>query len=483
MKNTGGSIVGKYQGIPGRWLGIACLLVGLFGMLAPQISAEEDGVFASIRHYDGVDAANVDAIFRLSADGFLPIMRASDGFVGYYSMAGEGTVTAISLFESAEQASASNAAAQEFVSEQMAGLLPNAPQIIEGTLGVNFVAALQGEQQRQVKSLYASMRVYEGVTAADVAESNRLAEELLLPIFQEDPSYFASYAIFDDVDTLVVLSLYDDAEKAHAAHAAAAEFVAEHLAEQLPKAPARSDARIYVAGLAALQGGENLLPALPAPLQASARIYDGVDPAHHDELTQQVADGYLPLLQASEGFVGYYMMLTEEQLIALSLFETLEQAAASNESAADFVAENLAALLPSSPRIIAGELGLHAFSAMAGEQSPRHASLRIYENVKVEDVALINDMAAEQLLPQMLALDGFFAQHTLHHSDGTTAAFSITESAAAAAAANTLGRAFAAGEVAQWLTERPLSLEATVQVAALAELHDGENLLAEPMSS
>ena len=77
------------------------LLLCLLALLALPLTAgaDDDVVFASVRLYDGIDPADHSEIARLTAAGFLPIMRGSGGFVGYFLMPADDRLAAISLFD------------------------------------------------------------------------------------------------------------------------------------------------------------------------------------------------------------------------------------------------------------------------------------------------------------------------------------------------------------------------------------------------
>ena len=63
----------------------AVALLSLALLLAlPMPVGAEDGVFTSIRVYDGLDPDDTDELYRLTAEGFLQIIRDSEGFIGYY---------------------------------------------------------------------------------------------------------------------------------------------------------------------------------------------------------------------------------------------------------------------------------------------------------------------------------------------------------------------------------------------------------------
>jgi len=90
-------------------------------------------------------------------------------------------------------------------------------------------------------------------------------------------------------------------------------------------------------------------------MYATVRRYEGVtDPA---EAGRRVSDGFVPLISEVDGFVAYYWVdAGNGVMVSTSVFETQAGAEASNERAAGFVRENLAALLPNPPQITAGEV-------------------------------------------------------------------------------------------------------------------------------
>ena len=90
-------------------------------------------------------------------------------------------------------------------------------------------------------------------------------------------------------------------------------------------------------------------------MYATVRRYQGVtDPA---EAGRRVSDGFVPLISGVDGFIAYYWVdAGNGVMVSTSVFETQAGAEASNERAAGFVRENLAALLPNPPQITAGEV-------------------------------------------------------------------------------------------------------------------------------
>ena len=84
------------------------------------------------------------------------------------------------------------------------------------------------------------------------------------------------------------------------------------------------------------------------------------DPASVDEIMRQVNEGFIPIIKDAEGFLAYYALNAGAGEIAtVSIFEDQAGAEESIRMAADWVRQNLAALLPNPPEITAGEVEAH----------------------------------------------------------------------------------------------------------------------------
>ena len=91
-------------------------------------------MFAVIRHYhfDKKDSAEID---RLIQEQFVPIIRKAKGFVRYYWLdSGTGEGASFGVFKNKDGADESVALAAEFVRTQMAQLLSQKPEVIEGSI-------------------------------------------------------------------------------------------------------------------------------------------------------------------------------------------------------------------------------------------------------------------------------------------------------------------------------------------------------------
>jgi hypothetical protein len=93
-------------------------------------------------------------------------------------------------------------------------------------------------------------------------------------------------------------------------------------------------------------------------MYATVRRYEGVtDPA---EAGRRVDEGFVPLVSKIPGFVAYYWVNAGGGvMISTSVFQDRSRAEESNKRAADWVRENLAALLPNPPQVTAGEVVAH----------------------------------------------------------------------------------------------------------------------------
>jgi hypothetical protein len=91
-------------------------------------------MFAVIRHYhfDKKDSAEID---RLIQEQFVPIIRKAKGFVRYYWLdTGNGEGASFGVFKDKDGADESVALAAEFVRTQLAQLLRQKPEVIEGSI-------------------------------------------------------------------------------------------------------------------------------------------------------------------------------------------------------------------------------------------------------------------------------------------------------------------------------------------------------------
>ena len=75
------------------------------------------------------------------------------------------------------------------------------------------------------------------------------------------------------------------------------------------------------------------------------------------EWAQRVRDGFVQLIRELPGFRGYYLLQGEpNELIAISMFDSADQALVSNEKAADWVRNNVIEFARGLPDVMVGDV-------------------------------------------------------------------------------------------------------------------------------
>ena len=90
-------------------------------------------------------------------------------------------------------------------------------------------------------------------------------------------------------------------------------------------------------------------------MYVAVRRYEGMtDPQRVAEVAQE---SFVPMISEMPGFVAYYLVDAGDGVsVSTSVFEHKEAEEQSNFRAGQFVAENLAPLLPNPPQVTAGEV-------------------------------------------------------------------------------------------------------------------------------
>jgi hypothetical protein len=96
---------------------------------------------AATRIYQ-VDPGSVDEFRRGVNEGFLPIIKDVYGFQAYYAIdAGGGRMATVSVFEDRAGAEESTRMAADWIRQNMASLVPNPPEVLEGEVFANEAAS------------------------------------------------------------------------------------------------------------------------------------------------------------------------------------------------------------------------------------------------------------------------------------------------------------------------------------------------------
>ena len=86
---------------------------------------------------------------------------------------------------------------------------------------------------------------------------------------------------------------------------------------------------------------------------ASIRKYN-VRRGSSEELARRVREGFVPMMRQIQGFRGYYLLHGGDVLITISIFESADEAFASNEKAADWVRNNVLEFTKGMPEVMVG---------------------------------------------------------------------------------------------------------------------------------
>jgi hypothetical protein len=89
---------------------------------------------ATIRRYEGVDMARTNEVTGKVNETLVPQLRKLPGFAGYYLIeAGNGVLSSLNLFETADQADESSKIVAKWITdENFSSAIPNAPKITSG---------------------------------------------------------------------------------------------------------------------------------------------------------------------------------------------------------------------------------------------------------------------------------------------------------------------------------------------------------------
>ncbi len=95
-------------------------------------------MYIAIRRYQLMGSGSADEVLQRATEGFIPIIKDAPGFLAYYAVdGGGGTVASVSIFEHRAGAEESNRMAADWVRENLASMLPNPPETIEGEVGAH----------------------------------------------------------------------------------------------------------------------------------------------------------------------------------------------------------------------------------------------------------------------------------------------------------------------------------------------------------
>jgi hypothetical protein len=94
---------------------------------------------ATIRRYEAIDKTRTTELVKKVQNSLLPRLSELSGFNGYYVIdAGNGVISSVGFFDSAEHAEESTRIASDWVrQENLGAALPNPPKITSGQVLVH----------------------------------------------------------------------------------------------------------------------------------------------------------------------------------------------------------------------------------------------------------------------------------------------------------------------------------------------------------
>lgn len=224
-------------------------------------------LYISIRHYAGIDPDDYETINENTRQGFIPVISAAEGFV-LYAMTNvqPDQLLAVNVFRSEAEMQASNEKAADFIVDNLAPYLPQAPQITAGDVTV---LALPGdcngdvleedgsgtadddseamadddggmdddEAMEAVQPLFLSFRHYSGVDPDDVPAIAEAVAGNFAAVISESPGFRLYLNLNAGGEVYGSLNIFGSEEEMIASNEQAAAFVSEALAELLPEAP------------------------------------------------------------------------------------------------------------------------------------------------------------------------------------------------------------------------------------------------------
>ena len=95
--------------------------------------------------------------------------------------------------------------------------------------------------------------------------------------------------------------------------------------------------------------------------------------ARADEVARRVGEGLVPILTKTSGFRAYYCFVGEDgRPVSVSIVDSRAAAVAANDRAREWVAANMADLIPDPPEVTMGEMLFDA--ATSSETDAREAA-------------------------------------------------------------------------------------------------------------
>jgi len=152
------------------------------------------------------------------------------------------------------------------------------------------------------------------------------------------------------------------------------------------------------------------------------------DPSAVDQVVERAREGFVPLLKQAPGFVGYAIVdAGGGQAFSISTFQDKAGADESVRLAASWVRDNVAALHPNPPQIVAGETRVRKVNP---QTRPTHGVIRRYKT----DPSRVDEIirrAEEGFVPLVSGAKGFGRYSLVDAGNGDIISLTAFESEAA----------------------------------------------------
>jgi hypothetical protein len=168
-------------------------------------------VHVTVRKYAD-KAILIDGLVPSVRDGFVPLLRRTPGFKGYFAFGSEdGHVLSVTIFGDAQSAMRADDRVREGVVSNLRDLLPSPPEVTAGDTLLHEVSKLQRDGG---PAMFATVRMHEGVGPKE--EVLPLVREHVFLTITGAPGFRGYYAFLDERDAShgVSVSLFDTRQHA-----------------------------------------------------------------------------------------------------------------------------------------------------------------------------------------------------------------------------------------------------------------------------
>jgi len=199
-------------------------------------------------------------------------------------------------------------------------------------------------------------------------------------------------------------------------------------------------------------------------MHAVIRTYK-VDAKNVDEIVRRAETGFVPLISRAPGFVSYRLATGDNgEVITVSTFEDKRGADESVATAAGWVKENLAELVPTPPQVTSGTVRVRKVNS---SEQPKYGVMRRYRGV----VGSVTDMASKverEFVPIVSTVPGFASYTLIDAGDGTVITLSAFRDQAGADASTQKAAGWIKENMAQLLPNAPEVTRANIRASATA---------------